>query len=79
MDNIFVISGIIAFIFLVVKFMEMRVIEKENKPLKLLIRDALVVYFSTLAGFFIIDQLNPVIDATMTPTQPSVFTDNPTF
>jgi len=78
MDNIFVISGIIAFIFLIVKFMEMRV-EKENKPLKLLIRDALVVYFSTLAGFFIIDQLNPVIDASMTPTQPSVFTDNPSF
>jgi len=79
MDNIFVISGIIAFIFLIVKFMEMRVVEKENKPLKMLIRDALVVYFSTLAGFFIVDQLNPVIDATMAPVQPSVFTDNPTF
>lgn len=79
MDNIFVISGIIAFIFLIVKFMEMRVIEKENKPLKLLIRDALVVYFSTLAGFFIIEQLNPVIDASMTPAQPSVFIDNPGF
>ena len=79
MENTFIVAGIVSFIFAVAKFMEMRVVEKENKPLKLLIRDALVVYFSTLAGFFIIDQLNPVIDASMSPAQPTVFTDNPSF
>ena len=30
MDNIFVIAGIIAVIFLIIKFIEMRFIEKEN-------------------------------------------------
>ena len=55
----------------------MRFIEKESKPLKLLIRDALVVYFSVVFGDFIIRQVNPVISggAKMTP----VFTDNPGF
>ena len=79
MENTFIVAGIVSCIFAVAKFMEMPVVEKENKPLKLLIRDALVVYFSVLVGFFIIDQINPVIDASMAPTQPSVFTDNPSF
>jgi TctA family transporter len=80
MDNIFVIAGIIAVIFLIIKFIEMRFIEKENKPLKLLIRDALVVYISVIVGYFILEQVKPVIQsagegASVTP----VFTDNPGF
>ena len=80
MDNIFVIAGIIAVIFLIIKFIEMRFIEKENKPLKLLIRDALVVYISVIVGYFILEQVKPVIQsagegASVTP----VFNDNPGF
>lgn len=41
MDNIFIFSGVISAIFLIVKFFEMRFIEKENKPLKFLIRDTI--------------------------------------
>ena len=43
MDNIFTFATVISFIFLIVKFIEMRFVEKESKPLKLLIRDALLV------------------------------------
>jgi hypothetical protein len=80
MDNIFVISGIISFTFFIVKFIEMRFIEKESKPLKLLIRDSLLVYFSVIISYFIIDQLKSVIStggdgAKTTP----IFTDNPNF
>ena len=57
MDNIFFIAAIIAFIFLIAKFIEMRFIEKESKPLKVLIRDAIVVYFSVVSGHFIINQI----------------------
>jgi len=32
MDNIFIIAGVISIIFLITKFIEMRFIEKENKP-----------------------------------------------
>ena len=57
MDNIFIIAGVVAFIFLLAKFVEMRFVEKDNKPLKLLVRDALLVYFSVVIGYYIIEQL----------------------
>lgn len=80
MDNIFIIAAVISVIFLIVKFMEMRFIEKENKPLKILIRDALLVYFSVVFGHFVIGQINPMLKGgaighKVTP----VFTDNPGF
>jgi len=79
--NTFVISGIISFAFLIVKFIEMRFIDRESKPLKLLIRDALLVYFSVVVGLFIIDQLKPVIQdgGEGAVVNPAVFTDNPGF
>jgi len=76
MDNIFVIAGVISVVFLIAKFIEMRFIDKENKPLKLLIRDALLVYFSVVFGNFIIEQLKPISGGTGAP---QVFTDNPDF
>lgn len=80
MDNIFVVAAVISVIFLISKFIEMRFIEKESKPLKLLIRDALLVYFSVVFGYFVIGQINPMLKggssgSTITP----VFTDNPGF
>lgn len=78
MDNIFIIAGIISIIFLISKFIEMRFIEKENKPLKLLIRDTLLVYFSVVCGYFILEQINPIIQNGGANTTP-VFTDNPEF
>ena len=77
MNNIFVISGIISFIFLIVKFIEMRFVEKESKPLKLLIRDSLLVYFSVVVGYFILEQIKPVIQKGGENVH--VFTDNPEF
>ena len=65
MDNIFLVAGIISVIFFVAKFLEMRYIEKESKPLKILIRDALVVYVSVIAGMFVLEQLTPVIKETV--------------
>jgi hypothetical protein len=80
MTNIFVIAGIISFVFLLAKFLEMRYIEKESKPLKFLIRDALIVYFSVIVANFVIDQLSTAIESSgggKKVTQ--VFTDNPAF
>lgn len=80
MANVFVIAGVISITFLLVKFLEMRYIEKESKPLKFLIRDSLVVYFSVIIANFIMEQLNTAIESSaggkkVTP----VFTDNPSF
>lgn len=80
MNNIFIIAAVIAFIFLLAKFLEMRFVDKENKPVKLLVRDALLVYFSVISGYFILEQLKSTgqtggQNITTTP----VFTDNPGF
>jgi hypothetical protein len=77
MDNIFVIAAIISIIFLIAKFLEMRYIEKDSKPLKLLIRDALLVYFSVVVAHYIIKQVNPIMHSV--GGSPQVFTDNPDF
>jgi hypothetical protein len=78
MDNIFIIAAVISLIYLIIKFFEMRLIEKVNKPLKLLIRDSLLVYFSVVLGYFIIGQINPIIHGGSKQITP-VFTDNPGF
>jgi len=80
MVNIFMIALIVAIVFLVIKFIEMRFIDKESKPLKLLIRDALLVYLSVVAGYFILEQLKPVIqNGGGSIINTPVFTDNPGF
>jgi hypothetical protein len=69
-SNAYIVSGIIAFVFLVAKFAEMRFTNTPNsthsgeeneapthsKPLKFLMRDALLVYVSSLVGFYVISQ-----------------------
>jgi hypothetical protein len=80
MENIFVVAGIIAVIFFIVKFLEMRFVDKESKPLKFLIRDTLVVYVSVVAGNFVYEQVTPAVsEAVAATTQPIAFTDNPPF
>ena len=76
MENMFMVAGIISVIFLIIKFIEMRFVDKESKPLKLLIRDTIVVFFSVMFGNFILEQLSPVMQKGGV-TQ--VFTDNPEF
>ena len=80
MDNIFIIAAVISVIFIIAKFIEMRFIEKESKPLKLLIRDALLVYVSVVSGHFILQQLKPIMqEGGSSSVTTQVFTDNPEF
>jgi len=79
MDNIFLIAGIISVIFFICKFLEMRYVDEEPKPLKFLIRDSLLVYVSVVFGCFILDQLKPVINESNLVESPLAFTDNPPF
>ena len=80
MDNIFLIAGIISVIFFLVKFLEMRYVDKESKPIKYLIRDTLVVYISVITGNFIYEQVTPVLEETVkTQSTPVAFTDEAPF
>ena len=79
MSNVFINAGITAFIFLIIKFIEMRFIEKENKPLKELIKDTLIVYISVLSGYYLLEQLSPMMETVGSDNIPAVFTGNPEF
>ena len=77
MNNIFFIATVISVIYLIAKFLERRYILKENKPLSILIRDALIVYFCVVVSSFILDQMKPMIQKGGQNSQ--VFTDHPDF
>ena len=79
MDNIFLAAGVISVIYFIVKFLEMRYIENEPKPLRILVRDSLLVYISVICGNFIVEQLQPVINDSNIPETVLAFTDNPPF
>jgi hypothetical protein len=79
MNNIFIISLVISIVFLIFKFLEMRFIDKENKPVKFLIRDTLIVYVCVTVGNLILQQIDPILETTILNATPSAFTDNPDF
>ena len=77
MDNVFIQAGIIAVLYLLLKFGEMRFVLKEAKPMKLLIRDTVIVFVSSVMGMYIIDQF--MLQGEPSKNVPSAFMDNPTF
>jgi len=81
MENIFVLGAVISIIFFLCKFLEMRFILKDVKPLKFLIRETLHVYISVIIGLFIANQFNLIKGAVdnMTGGGVNVFVDNPGF
>lgn len=78
MDNIYVVAIVIALIYFFAKFIEMRFIMKESKPIKNIVRDSLLVCFSTIVGLFISQQLTP-IKKVLSATSTQAFTDAPDF
>jgi len=77
MENYIIHSGIIAFVYLLLKFAEMRITKNETKPLKELIRDTILVYLSSLVGLYIINEFMPNTSVLKNVT--NVFTDAPGF
>ena len=79
MDNIFIIACAISICFCIFKFIEMRFIEKETIPIKLLLKDSIIVYTCSLIGYYLLDQLHPVIKNISEKTNVDVFTGDPNF
>ena len=77
MDNVFVQAGIISVLYLIMKFAEMRIVLKENKPIKLLMRDAIIVYISSIIGIYIIEEF--LLQGTPAKNVAKAFVDNPNF
>ncbi len=77
MEKYIIHSGIIAFIYLLIKFVEMRMVKKEMKSVKELIRDTIIVYLSAIVGLYIISEFMPTNAVIKSVT--NVFTDTPGF
>ena len=79
MNNQVLTAAIVSVIFFLIKFFEMRFIIKENKPLKVLVIDSLIVFISTTITLFLLQQFN--IDKIIgnTPISPDAFINSPDF
>ena len=77
MENVLIQAGIIAILYLIVKFGEMRLVLKENQPVKHLLRDSIIVYISAFLGLYISDQF--MLQGQPGKVIPKAFTDNPSF
>lgn len=77
MEKYILHSGIIAFIYILMKFVEMRMIKNDKKEVRELIRDTIIVYLSAIVGLYIISEFMPSESVIKTVT--NVFTDTPGF
>jgi hypothetical protein len=90
LDKVLLISAFITLLFCLFKFVEMKFIDKELKPIKHVVRDAAYVFGSSLIGVFgflnmntsIKDFMNVITDNKNTDvsgTTTQIFTGEPGF
>jgi len=88
MEQVFIVSFLVTFLFCVVKFLEAKYLDKQWKPLKFFVRDAIIVFSSAIVAsimFFynqgvISDFFNVVTETTaLNSSTTQVFTDTPEF
>ena len=88
MEKAFVLAALVVFLFGIAKFVEMKYLDKEWKPLKNIVRDAVIVFASTALGAYmyfhmdgsIHDFFNIVTEnKSLNVAAPQIFTDEPGF
>ena len=81
MENIFIYCLVIAIVFTILKFIELRVNnDNEDKPLKLLVKDGIIVFLCSAAGLFLSEQILLMMKNTsLLESTPDVFTGEPGF
>jgi len=79
MNQYILVSIVTSIIFFLIKFIKMRFVDKENEPLKTIVKETGFVFVSALLGGFLMDQFkfnNILENIKETPT---VFTNEPGF
>jgi hypothetical protein len=89
MEKVIVLSILITFMFGLVKFGEMKLIEKKIKPLKTFVRDMVIVFISalfiTMVYFYFDNSITELFNVVTNSknlnnlSTPQVFTDSPGF
>jgi len=87
-ETIFLLAFFTTTLFLLLRFLEMKFIDKEYKPLKIILRDGVMVFSSTLITAYILSNMNGSIKDFMNvitetkvldPAATQIFTDTPAF
>jgi hypothetical protein len=78
-----IIGVVVAVVYFLLKFIEMRFVEPDNqKPVKVLVRDSIVVCISAVLAVFIMNQFENISgggSGSNTSSTPAVFVDTPGF
>ena len=86
--SLFVIGAIIATVYFLLKFLEMRFVDNDNKKsIKVLIRDTIIVCISSVVGVYLLDQFKMFDSGSgsgndsngIGSSSPAVFVDTPGF
>jgi hypothetical protein len=90
--KVIVIGVVVAVVYFLLKFIEMRFVDPENqKPIKILVRDAIMVCISAVLGVFVLNQFENLGGGvggggglgrgggSAGSTTPAVFVDTPGF
>jgi hypothetical protein len=89
MEKPIILSIFATFLFCIMKFLEMKYLEKEFKPLKYIVRDAVIVFISVFISSYIVisyldtgitNLFNVITDTkTLNSATTQIFTDVPGF
>lgn len=84
MSNMYMLSTAIAFVYFIIRFIEIRTSKEDPVPFKTILKDTFAVFVACLLGILLLDSLSPFINETTTFKQGGggksmAFTDNPNF
>ena len=80
MQEVFIYALAICTVFFLYKFLEMKFVpEDEKKPLKDVVKESLVVYFTSVIGIYLYSQFDIPSKSTGGSKSTLAFVDNPTF
>ena len=79
MTEVFVYALAISTVFFLFKFLEMKFVpDDEKKPLKVLVKETLLVYFAAVSGIYLYSQFDSK-DVKVGGKTTMAFVDNPAF
>ena len=88
MENLFLLAILTTILYCLVKIVEMKYVEKEMKPLKFIVRDAVIVFISSLVAsythFYMNDSFTDFMNVvtenkSLNLESTQIFTDVPNF
>jgi hypothetical protein len=81
MTDIFIYALAISTVFFLFKFLEMKMLpDEEKKPLKVIIKESMLVYLASVMGIYMYAQFDlPILKENTSSKSALAFVDTPTF